>query len=146
MDKLTICDRCGSDACYVQEVTPEITNHFCYGCGFQSNTLMVEGSEFMNQQMETLPELYKELLFKDKTGKLWMPGWINDSEKGMIFAYGVTAKNWRWAAVKAVKRTKEDKKKNPNLKTEYKMDMANKVYFTEKDFMEALDYLNLLGS
>lgn len=144
MDKLTICDRCGSDACYVQEVTPEITNHFCYGCGFQSNTLMVEGSEFMNQQMETLPELYKELLFKDKTGKLWMPGWINDSEKGMIFAYGVTAKDWRWAAVKAVKRTKEDKKKNPNLKTEYKMDMANQVFFQEKDFMEALDYLGLL--
>lgn len=146
MDNLTICDRCGSDACYVQEVTPEITNHFCYGCGFQSNTLMTEGSEFMNQQMETLPELYKELLYKDKTGKLWMPSWINDSQKGMIFAYGVTAKDWRWAAVKAVKRTKEDKKKNPNLKTEYKMDMTNQVFFNERDFIEALDYLNLLGS
>jgi hypothetical protein len=144
MDKLTICDRCGSDACYVQEVTPEITNYFCYGCGFQSNTLMTESSEFMNQQMETLPELYKELLFKDKDGKVWMPSWINDSERGMIFAYGVTAKDWRWAAVKAVKRTEEDKKKNPNLKTEYKMDMANQVFFQEKDFLEALDYLGLL--
>jgi len=146
MDKLTICDRCGSDACYVQEVTPEITNHFCYGCGFQSNTLMTEGSEFMNQQMETLPELYKDLLFKDKTDKIWMPGWINDQERGMIFAYGVNGKDWRWAAVKAIRRTEEDKKKNPNLKTEYKMDMTNQVYFAEKDFMEALDYLNLLGS
>jgi len=144
MDKLTICDRCGSDACYVQEVTPEITNHFCYGCGFQSNTLMTEGSEFMNQQMETLPELYKDLLFKDKTGKFWMPSGVTDATKGMIFAYGVSGKDWRWAAVKAVKRTKEDKKKNPNLKTEYKMDMANQVYFTEKDFMEALDYVGLL--
>ena len=144
MDKLTICDRCGSDACYIQEVTPEVTNHFCYGCGFQSNTLMTEGSEFMNQQIETLPELYKELLFKDKTGKIWMPNWINDPERGMIFAYGTTGKDWRWAAVKAVKRTKEDKKKNPNLKTEYKMDMANQVFFQEKDFMEALDYLGLL--
>ena len=144
MDKLTICDRCGSDACYVQEVTPEITNHFCYGCGFQSNTLMTEGSEFMNQQTEALPELYKDLLFKDKTGKMWMPSWINDAEKGMIFAYGPSGKDWRWAAVKAIKRTKEDKKRNPNLKTEYKMDMANQVYFVEKDFMEALDYIGFL--
>jgi hypothetical protein len=144
MDKLTICDRCGSDACYIQEVTPEITNHFCYGCGFQSNTLMTEGSEFMNQQAETLPELYKDLLFKDETGKIWMPSGVADAEKGMIFAYGTTASDWRWAAVKAIKRTKEDKKKNPNLKTEYKMDMANQVYFTEKDFMEALDYIGLL--
>ena len=45
MDNLTICKRCGSDACYTQEVTPEITNHFCYGCGFQTNTLMKEGEE-----------------------------------------------------------------------------------------------------
>jgi len=144
MDKLIICDRCGSDACYVQEVTPEITNHFCYGCGFQSNTLMTEGSEFMNQQMESLPELYKDLLFKDKTGKMWMPSGVADAAKGMIFAYGPSGKDWRWAAVKAIKRTKEDKKKNPNLKTEYKMDMANQVYFTEKDFMEALDYIGFL--
>jgi hypothetical protein len=146
MDSLTICDKCGSDACYTQEVSPEVTNYLCYGCGFQSNTLMTEGSEFMNQQMETLPELYKDLLFKDKTGKIWMPGWVNDSERGMIFAYGPSGKDWRWAAVKAIKRTKEDKKKNPNLKTEYKMDMFNQVYFAEKDFMEALDYLNLLDS
>lgn len=144
MDKLTICDRCGSDACYIQEVTPEITNHFCYGCGFQSNTLMTEGSEFMNQQMETLPELYKDLLFKDETGKMWMPSGVADAKKGMIFAYGTTTKDWRWAAVKAIKRTEEDKKKNPNLKTEYKMDMANQVYFAEKDFMEALDYIGFL--
>lgn len=144
MDKLIICDRCGSDACYIQEVTPEITNHFCYGCGFQSNTLMTEGSEFMNQQMETLPELYKDLLFKDKTGKMWMPSGVADAAKGMIFAYGISGQEWRWAAVKAIKRTKEDKKKNPNLKTEYKMDMANQVYFTEKDFMEALDYIGFL--
>jgi hypothetical protein len=144
MDKLTICDRCGSDACYIQEVTSGIINHFCYGCGFQSNTLMTEGSEFMNQQMETLPELYKALLFKDKTGKFWMPSGVADTTKGMIFAYGVSGKDWRWAAVKAVKRTKEDKKKNPNLKTEYKMDMANQVYFPEKDFMEALEYTGFL--
>ena len=52
MDNLTICKHCGSDACYTQEVTPEITNQFCYGCGFQTNTLMKEGEEFLEQQKE----------------------------------------------------------------------------------------------
>ena len=66
MDNLTICKRCGSDACYTQEVTPEIINHFCYGCGFQTNTLMKEGEEFFEQQKELLPELYKDLIYKDE--------------------------------------------------------------------------------
>ena len=38
IDNLTICGRCGSNACYVQEITKEIHTHFCYGCGFQTNT------------------------------------------------------------------------------------------------------------
>jgi hypothetical protein len=29
VDNLTICDRCGSDACYVQEVNHEIKNFIC---------------------------------------------------------------------------------------------------------------------
>ena len=51
-DKLDICPRCGSDACYVTEVNQDINNYFCYGCGFQSNTLMREGEEIMEEQME----------------------------------------------------------------------------------------------
>ena len=38
MDKLTICPRCGSDACYIDEVNKDIKTHFCYGCGFQTNS------------------------------------------------------------------------------------------------------------
>ena len=49
-DKLTICKRCGSDACYVTEVNDKINNYFCYGCGFQSNSLMKEGEEIMEEQ------------------------------------------------------------------------------------------------
>ena len=30
MDNLKICDRCGSDACYVQEVNDKIKNYMCY--------------------------------------------------------------------------------------------------------------------
>jgi hypothetical protein len=62
MDNLTICDRCGSDACYTQEVNNEIKLYHCYGCGFMANTAMKRDSEFFTQQMEVLPELYKELM------------------------------------------------------------------------------------
>ena len=47
MDNLVICERCGSDACYVTEVNETIKNHFCYGCGFQSSTVMTADSEFL---------------------------------------------------------------------------------------------------
>ena len=61
-DNLTTCDRCGSDACYVQEVNEKIKNYMCYGCGFITNSLMKVDSDFLKEQMESLPELYKELL------------------------------------------------------------------------------------
>ena len=44
-DKLEICPCGKSDACYVTEVNQDINNYFCYGCGFQSNSLMREGEE-----------------------------------------------------------------------------------------------------
>ena len=53
-DKLTDCPRCKSDACYSQEINDKITNYQCYGCGFISNTLMIPGSEFM-QEKEKYP-------------------------------------------------------------------------------------------
>ena len=40
MDDLKICDRCGSDACYVQEVNEKNLLIKCYGCGFITNTLV----------------------------------------------------------------------------------------------------------
>jgi hypothetical protein len=83
-DKLTICDRCGSDACYVQEVTNEIKNYMCYGCGFVTNSVMKQNSEFLTEQMETPPRtLYKELMGEDEdTGLVWMPNTINIQDKG----------------------------------------------------------------
>ena len=65
MDNLTTCDRCGSDACYVQEVNNEIKNYMCYGCGFVTNSLMKKGEQFFDEQFEVLPELYKELMGED---------------------------------------------------------------------------------
>jgi hypothetical protein len=149
MDNLTICKHCGSDACYTQEVTPEITNQFCYGCGFQTNTLMKEGEEFFEQQKELLPELYKDLIHKDKEGQMWMPSMINVPDKGMVFANGTDFNDWKWAAVKAVVVTEEEKHKYPikgkkDQYYEFRMDMTTMRSFFEKDFMDALSYIGVL--
>jgi hypothetical protein len=149
MDNLTICKRCGSDACYTQEVTPEITNQFCYGCGFQTNTLMKEGEEFFEQQKELLPELYKDIIYKDENDQMWMPSMINVPDKGMVFANGTDSTNWKWAAVKAVVVTEEEKHKYPikgkkDQYYEFRMDMSTMTPFEEKEFMDALSYIGVL--
>ena len=145
-DNLTICPRCGSDACYVQEVNHEIKNYMCYGCGFITNSLMKKGEEFFESQMETLPELYKELMGEDEdTGLIWMPNTINLPNKGMVFADGKNGSNWAWAAVKAIPMPKEEqekfKAKGKNFK--FKMDMENIKHYPESDFMEALEYIGI---
>ena len=145
-DNLTTCPRCGSDACYVQEVNHEIKNYMCYGCGFITNSLMKKGEEFFESQMETLPELYKELMGEDEdTGLIWMPNTINLPNKGMVFADGKNGSNWAWAAVKAIPMPKEEqekfKEKGKNFK--FKMDMENMKHYPEGDFMEALEYIGV---
>ena len=145
-DNLTTCPRCGSDACYVQEVNHEIKNYMCYGCGFITNSLMKKGEEFFESQMETLPELYKELMGEDENTELiWMPNTINLPNKGMVFADGKNGSNWAWAAVKAIPMPKEEqekfKEKGKNFK--FKMDMENIKHYPEGDFMEALEYIGV---
>jgi len=146
MDNLTTCDRCGSDACYVQEVNENVKLHFCYGCGFQANTAMTRDSEFLQQQIEILPELYKELMGEDENGLIWMPSMVNIPDKGMVFADGSRASNWAWGAVKAIPMPEEEKAKfkAKGKEYDYKMDMTTLQHFPERDFIEALSYIGVL--
>jgi hypothetical protein len=149
MDNLINCSRCGSDACYVEEVNQDIKTYFCYGCGFQTNSLMKEGETFYEEQIKILPELYKDLTNKDEDGIMWMPSTINLPQQGMIFANGPSKEDWGWAAVKAVPVLEEEKEKYPipNKKGEYyewRMDMSTLQMFPERDFIEALSYIGVL--
>jgi hypothetical protein len=146
MDNLTTCDRCGSDACYVQEVNEHVKLHFCYGCGFQANTAMKRDSEFLQQQMETLPELYKELMGEDENETIWMPSVVNIPDKGMVFADGPNDQQWQWAAVKATLMSEEEKTKfkEKGKEYDYKMDMTTMKHFGERDFIDALSYIGVL--
>ena len=147
-DNLTICPRCGSDACYEQELGADYKVHQCYGCGFTTNTLMTEDSEFLDEQLEVLPELYKDLIYIDEEGYNWMPSAVNNPEQGMIYADGKTSEDWKWSAVKAMKISEEEKEKYPIPNKEgefyeYKMDMTTLKQFDERDFIEALDYIGV---
>jgi len=142
-DELKECTRCGSDACYSQEVNKNITIELCYGCGFQSNSIMVSGSQFLKEQLEVLPELHKELIDEEEdTGKIWIPSTINIEEKGMVFAEGSGRNNWQWAGVKAIpiEDDLEDKYKG----AKYRADMSTLSRFKERDFIEALSYIGVL--
>ena len=120
----------------------------CYGCGFQTNSLMKRDEAFFEEQIETLPNLYKELMGEDEEGKIWMPSTVNIPEKGMVFANGANSSAWMWGAVKAVPVKEKDKKKYPipGKKEEYykfRMDMDTLKNFEESDYMEALDYIGV---
>jgi len=148
-DELTICSRCLGDACYVDKVNQDITTQLCFSCGFQTNSLMKVGEPLYEEQVNILPELYKDLMVEDNDGKIWMPTTINLPQQGMVFANGPSSRDWCWAAVKAVPVSEEEKEKYPipGKKGKYysmRMDMSTLKNYPEHDFMDALSYISVL--
>jgi len=126
-EEIINCPKSGGDLCYKVQVAPEIY-----------------------KQMETLPELYKDLAWKDpETDLIWLPNTINNPDQGMIFANGQNASNWKWAAVKAIEIPEKDREKHPipgkpGEFMKFKMDMKNMHLFEERDYIEALSYIGIL--
>jgi len=122
-EQLIICPRCGSNAC--SEVSNEkLTVWNCFGCGFTSNSTMVEANVTVTE--EVLPELYKALKFVDAAGYNWYPISVILDDKSMVFAEGKSTEDWTWSAVQS---------------KDGKPDMTTKKEFAERDFMEALDHI-----
>ena len=140
MEQMTICPRCGGNACYEQQVQEDLQTYFCFGCGFTTSTVMTEGSKPVLDAIETAPELYKDLMYKDEKGLVWFPATVSIPEKGMVFLDGTTQDSWKWAAAKAVEITEEEKKNFPKEQT-HKMDMKSIKHYEQRDFMEGLDYI-----
>lgn len=130
----------GSNACYEQTFQHEgqdIKTWLCFGSGFTTSTLMTKGSPTVTSAIETSPELYKDLMHEDKDGRVWLPATITLPEKGMVFIDGTEKSNWRWASVKAIPITENDKKIDKNQT--HKMDMNNLKHYGQRDFMDALE-------
>ena len=143
MDNLITCDRCSSNACYEQVVDQTTSTYLCMGCGFTTTTLMTEGSTPVKVALESSPELYKALMFKDSKGKIWFPSTITVPNKGMVFVDGSSVDNWKWAAVKAIPLVEGDKK--VSKEQTHKMDMKNVQHFEERDFMDALEVIGFFN-
>lgn len=142
-DEIIDCPKSGGDLCYKMEISKDITNYLSLSCGYWTNTLMKEGSEFYEEQLITLPELYKDISWKDpETELIWIPNTINIPELGMVFANGASADEWSWAAVKAVELEEGDEAKVEGQT--HKMDMTTMKTFVERDYMEALSYIGVL--
>jgi hypothetical protein len=101
-----------------------ITIWQCMGCGFTTNTYMTE--EYSSKYKEVLPELYKDLEFKDDKGLHWYPTSVVMEDKSMVFAEGTSVENWQWSAVQS---------------KEGKPDMTTKQEFPEREFMDALEHV-----
>lgn len=149
-DEIIDCPKSGGNLCYKIQLSPDVNQYLSLSCGFYSNSLMKEGEEFYEQTIEGLPELHKDLLWKDeKTGLIWAPNLINSPNQGMVFAQGTDKDNWGWMAVKAVKIEEEDRKNHPypgkpGMFLEYKMDMKSGKLFKERDYLEALSHIGIL--
>jgi hypothetical protein len=122
-EKLIDCPRCSSNACSEMS-NGTVTIWVCMGCGFTSNNTITDSN--IEQMEATLPELYKALRYKDEDGKYWYPNSVMLDNKAMVFAEGNSATNWVWSAVQS---------------KDGKADMTTKQEFTERDFIEALDYI-----
>jgi hypothetical protein len=136
----------GSNACYEQSFEQEgkeIKTWLCFGSGFTTSTLMTEGSKIVQDLLETSPELYKDLLHIDKDKRVWAPATITLPEKGMVFLDGTDTVKWKWASVRSVPITQEERKtKNFPSDQTHKMDMKNIKHYEQNDFMTALENID----
>lgn len=150
-ETLIDCPKTLGKFCYETEISPGIKLWSSLSSGFWTNSLMTEDSNFLNEQLEKLPELHKSIQWKDpNTGLIWLPQTINIPEVGMIFANGTDASNWGWSAVKAIKLSKEEAKKFPikGQKGKYlthKADMNNMMNFEQDEFMNGLAFIGIFN-
>lgn len=143
-DQLSICPKCQCDGCYITPINETKNNYFCWGCGFQTNDLMVEGEFNFVAYEETLPELYKDIKYTDEAGRVWYPISINIPDKGTVFLNGKSKDATEWSAIKVVELTEEEKAQPKYKNLIYKSDAKSLKSFGN-DFIEAIDYIGMFN-
>ena len=141
-DKMSICPKCGCDGCYITPINETKSNYFCWGCGFQTSALMIEGEFDFAQYEETMPELYKDIKYVDKQKRVWYPISINLPDRGTVFISGKSTEEVQWSAIKVVPLTEEEKKQPKYKNLKYKSDAKSLKHFGN-DFLEACDYMGM---
>ena len=141
-DILTTCPKCECDGCYKLPINETKNSYYCWGCGYQTNDLMVEGEFDTEAYEETLPELHKDAKYLDKEGRIWYPITINLERKGTVFLNGKSVEEAQWSAIKVVELTEEEKTQPKYKDKTYKSDAKSLKNFG-RDFIEACDYIGV---
>ena len=82
-------------------------------------------------------------MHKDSDGQIWFPSTLTVPTKGMVFVDGTNKNEWKWAAVRAIPLQEGDKKVADDQT--HKMDMKNLKHYAERDFMDALEYIDFFA-
>lgn len=140
-DSLKTCPKCKVEAsCYIQPINEFHNSYVCLNCGFQTSDLIREGEFNFEEYEKELPELYKDIKYKDEEGRVWYPHIINIEGKGTVFANGTSKDEWEWSAILSVPLTEEEKQ-SPRFKDKnYKSDSKTLKSFG-MDYFAACDYV-----
>ena len=148
-ESITIeCPHCKSQVCYKHKIAVNKYSYFCFICGFTTNDYMKENSKFYEEQMSTLPEIYKVLKYKDPlTNLIWIPSYKN-LDKGMIYIEGIDKSNVKWVGVKkiSIPENLQHNYPDPSKPGKFynsKVDPSTKQEFDLFNFVGAYNYITL---
>ena len=104
MDNLIKCPCCGSDACSknpVSNLGEQVNSYLCWTCGFTTNELLRDGSDFEKENYELTAELIKDL--KQVHENLsWYPKVINLQEN-VLKAFNMSPQELRFRGLNGKK-------------------------------------------
>ena len=122
-EQLIICPKCSGNACH-KASNEKFTLWSCFGCGFTANTTTTDSN--IDTIEAVMPQLYKDVKFKDEKGYYWYPNTVILEDKSMVFAEGTSIADWKWSAVQS---------------KDSKADMTTKKEYEQTEFMDALEYI-----
>jgi hypothetical protein len=152
MDKLINCLMCGGEnTLYINKINKDIEVYSCFNCGFMTNSLMKEGETFFNEQIDILPNLYKDIMKTDQEGRIWIPSYVYVEEKGVVFVNGTNVIDWEWVGIKHKMIPEEERKNFPIPGSDgnfykYKSDSSTLKNFGQDGFFKAVQYIGVIDN
>jgi len=150
MDDFKICPCCSSNAC-VETPDGDHMVQICWTCGFTTNDLMIEGSDFEALNFENTAQLIKDLK-QTHDGFVWFPLVLNIPDAGMVFPeWNKRTKDWYWTVVKTIPIPEEEQPNYPDPQNEgkfltTKMDTANIKHYDKYSFMDAAEEIGIFDA
>jgi len=141
-DKIIKCKHCGEEMCY-EYPHPKFTQWLCFGCGYGYTSYMTVGSDFVEQNRISLPELVKDLEFIDEDNFVWYPNSMSLPEKGILFPNGSGKDAWGWTVAPLVEILEEEKFRFP-ANQKYKIDITRMEHFDKQDYAQAVSFMRTL--